>query len=162
LDEGLVAAKARCDREWIAVAQAETAAASYGRPATPGEAATLARRLEAAFGAAGARIMVLHAAGVPAGYFWIEARTGGQWFLLDIWVGPTRRGQGLGRRLLRAAACMAARLGASELRLAVAARNDAARRLFAAEGFRVTDSQMREGRIWLEMGKDLRAEPGVG
>jgi ribosomal protein S18 acetylase RimI-like enzyme len=155
MGEIFVAAEARRHRDWIVAAQAETAAISYGSPAAEAEASSLARRLDAALGAADTRIMVLEAGGAPVGYFLIEPRLEGQWFLLDLWIAPAQRSRGLGCIVLREALRHAARLGGSEVRLAVAARNQSARRLFAAEGFAVDDAQARDGCTWFEMRKVL-------
>ncbi len=147
-------------RAWIETAQVETAAISYGRPAAEAEVSSLAHRLDLGFDTQDTRVVVLQAAGTPAGYFWIEARSDRQWFLLDIWIAPAHRGRGLGNKLLREALRQAAALDSRELRLAVAARNEVARRLFEAEGFVVNDTMLRDGRTWLEMRKMLPAASG--
>jgi ribosomal protein S18 acetylase RimI-like enzyme len=57
-------------------------------------------------------------------------------YVSDLWVSPDMRGEGLGRRLLREAATVAAgRWGALFLRLTVYEGNEAARRMYARCGF---------------------------
>ena len=51
------------------------------------------------------------------------------------WCLASHRGRGLGRALLRAAEDYAASQGATEIRLGVLAKNDAARRLYRDYGF---------------------------
>ncbi len=58
---------------------------------------------------------------------------------LTIGVAPGWRGRGVGRGLLRAAAAAAAAAGIRRISLSVERKN-AARRLYAAEGFTVTDA----------------------
>ena len=60
---------------------------------------------------------------------------GGEAVILTIGVRPQARGQGLGRRLLDAAAIHAAALGAEALFLEVAEDNHAALRLYERSGF---------------------------
>jgi [ribosomal protein S18]-alanine N-acetyltransferase len=55
--------------------------------------------------------------------------------ILTLGVSPLRRQQGLGRRLLDAAAAEAARRGADTLYLEVSERNEAARILYSHAGF---------------------------
>ena len=47
----------------------------------------------------------------------------------------------------------------AELRLAVADDNEAAMRLFAAAGFQVAESQVREGKLWFEMRRAISSYP---
>jgi GNAT superfamily N-acetyltransferase len=54
----------------------------------------------------------------------------------DIWVQPEHRGRGLARELVRETVKRFGALGVNQLRLHTGTFNDAARKLFAAEGFR--------------------------
>jgi len=76
-------------------------------------------------------------------YFGDPGRTWVYADVLAIAVVAARRGMGVGRRLLRKAAEIAREarpaLPVRELRLTVADTNDGAQRLFASEGFRVSD-----------------------
>ena len=54
----------------------------------------------------------------------------------DIWVQPEHRARGLARELVRETIRRFGALGVKQLRLHTGAFNDAARKLFAAEGFR--------------------------
>lgn len=63
--------------------------------------------------------------------------------LAVIAVNEVRRGEGLGRRLLRAAEETAREWGAVEMRLHTAASNAIARAFFAAAGYRPADGSSR-------------------
>jgi ribosomal protein S18 acetylase RimI-like enzyme len=62
--------------------------------------------------------------------------------LHDLIVHPARRGQGIGRMLFEAARAELVRMGAPQIILSIAARNEGAQRLFAALGFRATMIEM--------------------
>jgi GNAT superfamily N-acetyltransferase len=64
--------------------------------------------------------------------FWIPACG----WIHDIFILPEHRGRGLARQLLRGAAARFGTLGVKQLRLHTAMFNDAARAVFADEGFR--------------------------
>lgn len=59
--------------------------------------------------------------------------------ILDFWVDPSYRGQGLGTSLLNAALQEQRSLGAGSLTLTVSRRNRTARKIYEAAGFRVTE-----------------------
>ena len=63
-------------------------------------------------------------------------------FIHDVWVEPAARGRGLARALVREAVGRFARMGVTQVRLATARANDAARALFASCGFRVSSVEM--------------------
>jgi GNAT superfamily N-acetyltransferase len=82
-------------------------------------------------------------AGKPVGYavstiepevpiFWVPECG----WIHDIWVQPEHRDRGLARELVRATIRRFDVLGVRQLRLHTGTFNDAARKLFAAEGFR--------------------------
>ena len=84
-----------------------------------------------------ARLRVATAAGRVAGYHLVLLRAGSAWArLYSIAVDPARRGQGLGRRLLRDAEAQARVAGARGLRLEVRQDNRAAVALYEAAGYR--------------------------
>lgn len=60
----------------------------------------------------------------------------------DIWVEPEYRQAGIGRQLVMQAMEHLIRMGVKQIRLDTAAANDAARRLFAFCGFRVSVVEM--------------------
>lgn len=67
---------------------------------------------------------------------------------LTVAVAAPLRGQGIGRRLLQAVLPWARRVGVKKLRLDVRARNEAARALYASEGYEVEGierNQVRDG-----------------
>ena len=63
-------------------------------------------------------------------------------FVHDVYVDERARRQGAGRELLRAAIAWAHSKGRSQVVLWSKSQNDAAQRLFAAEGFRSTMIEM--------------------
>lgn len=82
-----------------------------------------------------------YAYGSLEGHDWMALR-GPAGVIHDLVVDPTRRGQGIGARLLGEAVAALTAIGAPRLVLATAARNEAARRLFDAAGFRPTMIEM--------------------
>ena len=68
---------------------------------------------------------------------WSLVSVVGEAELLRIAVRPEARGRGLGRRLLRATTEALRDLGITELHLEVRVSNEAARRLYEAEGWRM-------------------------
>jgi ribosomal protein S18 acetylase RimI-like enzyme len=62
-------------------------------------------------------------------------------YVQDLYVAPSERGTGLGRRLLAAAAAQGQARGATHLRLSVEADNDGAQRFYAAQGLRWQDTE---------------------
>ena len=98
-------------------------------------------------------VLVAERAGEVIGYTyagvedpdWMSLR-GPAGVLHDIVVDPDARGGGVGRRLLDATLEELARRGAPRVVLSMAARNEAAQRLFTSAGFRRTMIEMtREG-----------------
>lgn len=73
-----------------------------------------------------------------AGILWVHLGDG-EAFIYDIAMDADRRGQGLGTQTLRAAAAETARAGLEVLALNVFGSNDAARRLYAREGYCETE-----------------------
>ena len=57
-------------------------------------------------------------------------------FIHDVWVQPDQRSRGVGRALVHEAVRRFTAMGITQIRLETAAPNEAARRLFAACGFR--------------------------
>jgi len=125
-------------------------------PAGPGDAALLAALHGAAFPAdpwsegAMARLLAMPGAIAliatrdrePAGF--VLARVAAdEAEIVTLGVAPSRTRQGVGRSLLAAAAAEAAKRGATRLFLEVAATNRAARRLYAAAGFREAGRRRR-------------------
>lgn len=92
--------------------------------------------------------MIAEANGQPVGAAWLRSLTAddpGYGFVaadvpeLSIGVVASWRGQGIGRALLRALADRARSAGVSQISLSVE-RNNRARRLYLAEGYRVVGS----------------------
>lgn len=77
-------------------------------------------------------------------------------YVQDLYVAPSERGTGLGRRLLAAAATAGGALGATHLRLSVEADNDGAQRFYAAQEMRWQDTE----RIFLADGPAFAALAG--
>jgi len=63
-------------------------------------------------------------------------------FIHDVWVEPAHRGRGHASAMITEACRRFRELGVTQVRLETAAGNDAARRLFAACGFRVSTIEM--------------------
>ncbi|QMU98498.1 GNAT family N-acetyltransferase [Microbacterium esteraromaticum] len=78
-------------------------------------------------------------AGERVGILWVALRDGFG-FINDISLDESRRGQGIGTQVLRAAAAEMRAVGLGVLALNVFGSNDAARRLYAREGFRETET----------------------
>lgn len=79
------------------------------------------------------------------GHDWMALR-GPAGVLYDIVVDPERRGHGVGRMLVDETVALLQALGASQVVLSTAERNERAQRLFARAGFR---------RTMVEMARDL-------
>lgn len=75
------------------------------------------------------------------GYDYMSLR-GPAGVLHDIVVEPSERGKGIARRLVAATLAALATLGARQVVLSAAERNEAAQRLFAGAGFRRTMVEM--------------------
>ena len=63
-------------------------------------------------------------------------------FLHDLWVEPEYRNEGVARQMVMLAIEKFKQIGVEQVRLDTAAQNEAARRLFAACGFRVSVTEM--------------------
>lgn len=63
-------------------------------------------------------------------------------FIHDIWVEPEYRQQGVARRMVILAIERCQQIGVKQIRLDTAAINEAARRLFASCGFRISTIEM--------------------
>lgn len=70
-----------------------------------------------------------------------ELLTNGAW-MHDIFIDERARSEGIGKKLIEAAAETAKELGADKLLLSVAAKNEAALHVFEKAGFRPTMSEM--------------------
>lgn len=70
-------------------------------------------------------------------------------YVQDLYVAPSQRGTGLGRRLLAAASAAGRAQGATHLRLSVETGNDGAQRFYAAAGLHWQDTE----RIFLADGR---------
>lgn len=149
------AADPRRHLPFIAAAQAQTAAASFGRLPTEAESGALTTRLVKALSDPRAQVITIERETETVGYYWLEMRPGKTAFLIDIFVSQAVRRRGMGSVLLSHAIEHARNRGATEFRLAVAGINDPARRLFDSSGFAVSDWEIRDGRQWFELRQDL-------
>lgn len=89
--------------------------------------------------------VVGYAYGASEGRDWLSLR-GPAGVIYDLIVDPAHRGGGIGRRLLEGLAQALLALGAPQLVLFSAARNEGAQRLFASAGFRPTMVEMTRDR----------------
>ncbi|MFW0181343.1 N-acetyltransferase family protein [Rothia sp. P5766] len=85
-----------------------------------------------------------------SGYGYFDSKTPE----LSLWVAPEHRGQGLGRRLLRALLSDAGRLGATQVSLSVEDGNQA-RQLYLAEGFVPVAGREKDGVMVCPVGEQL-------
>ena len=69
-------------------------------------------------------------------------RLGEYGFIHDVWVEPEYRHEGIGRQMVMLAVERFREIGVTQVRLDTAAKNDAARALFAACGFRPSTTEM--------------------
>jgi ribosomal protein S18 acetylase RimI-like enzyme len=88
----------------------------------------------------------LMVAGSPVGYLWIGPSTGERraWWVYDIEVDESLRGQGLGRQAMLLAEEEARWRGATSLGLNVFGHNGPARRLYERLGYETTSLQMKK------------------
>lgn len=101
------------------------------------------------FDTSGSVVLVAEIAGHVVGFAYVEKDErnyaelleNGAW-LHDIFIDKSARSDGVGKMLIRAAANVAAEMGADKLLLTVAAKNEPARRAFVKAGFRHTMSEM--------------------
>ena len=63
-------------------------------------------------------------------------------FIHDVWVEPAYRNEGVARQMTMLAIERFREMGVTQIRLDTAAKNDAARGLFASCGFRICTSEM--------------------
>ena len=63
-------------------------------------------------------------------------------FIHDVWVEPEYRHEGIGRQMVMLAIERFREIGVTQVRLDTAAKNDAARALFARCGFRPSTTEM--------------------
>lgn len=89
--------------------------------------------------------VVGYAYGALEGRDWLSLR-GPAGVIYDLLVDPTHRGGGVGRALLDALAEALLSMGAPQLVLFAASRNEGAQRLFASAGFRPTMVEMTRDR----------------
>jgi len=109
-------------------------------------------------------VLVAERSGEVVGYIWADVE-GISWkdlrgpcgFVHDIFVDEAARGLGAGRALLRAAIDWIRSKGRSQVVLWTKTRNDNAKSLFRALGFRTTMTEMT-----LDMDADVDAGPGQG
>jgi GNAT superfamily N-acetyltransferase len=90
------------------------------------------------------RILVATVGGPPIGVAWLSStwtleHGGRSMWLEELYVEPARRGQGIGRQLLREALRVATGIGATAVDLEVETSHERAARLYAREGFRRHD-----------------------
>ncbi|MDJ0381713.1 GNAT family N-acetyltransferase [Streptomyces sp. G-G2] len=83
----------------------------------------------------GVDLLVLEAAGAPAGHIWI-GRVAGQAYVFDVEVAAGQRGQGRGRSLMLLAEKAVRAAGLTTLGLHVLAGNTPAERLYESLGYR--------------------------
>lgn len=67
-----------------------------------------------------------------------------RWWVWDVMIDESRRGEGLGRQAMLLAERLAAARGATSMGLNVFARNAVARRLYLALGYEETSLHMRK------------------
>jgi ribosomal protein S18 acetylase RimI-like enzyme len=116
---------------------------------TPGTPVSYGRFLVSQIGREEVLVLVAEDAGRVCGYVY-AGMEGDDWMALrgpagviyDLVVDPTRRGEGLGRRLLEEALSFLEDQGAPRIVLSAADQNHAAQGLFAAVGFRRTMVEM--------------------
>ncbi len=113
--------------------------------APPGTAEGYASFLRTQLGEAHVIVLVAERRGEVQGYAYagVEeldymALRGAAGVLYDLVVAPTQRGRGIGHQLLTAALAALEALGAPQIVLSTADRNEGAQRLFARAGFRRT------------------------
>ncbi len=81
----------------------------------------------------------------PVGYLWYKPEPAGTTgFINELYVFPAHRGNGYARSALIELEKVLARSGHTEARLRVAADNEAAQRLYASAGYRVTGINMKK------------------
>jgi ribosomal protein S18 acetylase RimI-like enzyme len=115
----------------------------------PQTEAEYGRFLVSEIGRKRALVLVAEVAGVVAGYTY-SGLEGRDWLALrgpagviyDLLVDPERRGENVGRTLLQGTLDQLHELGARQVVLSTATRNEAAQRLFASAGFRPTMIEM--------------------
>ncbi|MHB8717822.1 MAG: GNAT family N-acetyltransferase [Candidatus Dormibacteria bacterium] len=138
--------------------------ASFGTLHSDAEAWTVERWRRRARGSALSADLVAFAEGEPVGMAGCRVDpAGGDAEVISVWVDPSHRGTGLGRRLVLAAMGWAGQAGARRFRLFVTEGNDPARRLYEAVGFVPSGRrQPLPGRPWLdevEMRRELTPPP---
>ncbi|HET7387222.1 MAG TPA: GNAT family N-acetyltransferase [Nocardioidaceae bacterium] len=93
----------------------------------------------------GMHLWSLHRGGERVGYLWlrIQQRSGGlSAYLMDVWVAPHVRRQGIARAAMLACESAAREMGAADIGLNVFGTNSAAIGLYASMGYSVTVRQM--------------------
>ena len=80
-------------------------------------------------------------------------------FVHDLWVEPAYRNEGLARQMMMLAVERFREIGVAQVRMDVAYKNDAARRLFESCGFRVSTTEMLM--VLQDGGADGGAEGGA-
>jgi ribosomal protein S18 acetylase RimI-like enzyme len=81
-------------------------------------------------------------------------------YVQDLYVAPSQRGSGLGRRLLAAASAAGRAQGATHLRLSVESGNGGAQRFYAAAGLRWQDTErilLADGRAFSDLAEETDA-----
>ena|SRR5215216_4502325 len=144
-------ARTRSDIEFVRAAQAQTAALSYGRRLVANEGNALFARTESALQDPNSCLMVAESAAQPVGYCWVEIRPGKVAYVLDLYVHPRMRRQGLGHGLLKRVFRLARILGMREVRLTVSAKNRVARAFYQAAGFESVAEEVSGRGIWFEL-----------
>jgi ribosomal protein S18 acetylase RimI-like enzyme len=135
------------DLHFLFEAQQETWRRSYGRMPSNVELNWLKRAGKRARISACMHISLLCHGGRRVGYFWFEKRSQFVAVILDIYVSPHFRRQGLGQLLLSRAVSNAKRLGCRVIFLRVAKDNEAAKKLYSHVGFHEHRGSRRGGRF---------------
>ncbi|WP_448006562.1 GNAT family N-acetyltransferase [Agromyces bauzanensis] len=126
---------------WLPVAMAAYEAARVAAGDSPGQAAAARRASEEQFFPDGRPVdghflFTILAGDEDAGWLWIgPSPDGSSWWVWDIAVHETHRGQGIGRATMLLAEDVARSQGATEMRLNVFAYNAPAIRLYDALGY---------------------------
>lgn len=114
--------------------------------ATANADASLARTFPGGQPAPGQMVGSVSVDGVRVGELWIGPHGDDphRWWVWDVAIDETRRGQGLGRKTMILAEELAAAKGATSIGLNVVARNAVARGLYRSLGYEETSVQMRK------------------
>jgi GNAT superfamily N-acetyltransferase len=79
----------------------------------------------------------------PVGIVWLVKQVN-DWFIYDIDITESRRGQGLGRQTMKAIEIYVRENGGTSIGLSVFGFNEVARKLYLSEGYETTRYQMKK------------------